>query len=153
MYVRSKTCPAGSCDVILCGFWFLHEPPVQGYGTDGPPALVQAAAGLLQGVTLHLSATGSIFIPKQDVAQTEHGRYSFRMLLDVLLQLLDRHMWGDTETGVTSVDTGATMCSTTAHSHAERRSPHQTNPPKVNVRLHAYLSTCCSASLLWISWW
>lgn len=78
----------------MCVFWFLPEPPVQSHGTDGPPALVQAAAGLLQGVALRLRATGSIFVSQQDIAQTENRRYAHRILLNVPLQLLDRHTDG-----------------------------------------------------------
>lgn len=85
---------------------FLPKPPVQSHGTDGPPALVQDAAGLLQGVTMHLSATSCVFIPKQDVTQIEHRRDALCVLLDVPLQLLDRH--GDRDRLHVSVeDTGA----------------------------------------------
>ena len=74
-----------------CMLQFLPEPPVQSHGTDGPPALVQAVAGLLQGIALRLSAAGSIFIAQQNIAQTEHRRDALRVLLDVPLQLLDGH--------------------------------------------------------------
>lgn len=73
----------------LCVLWFLPEPPLQSHGTDGPPPLVQAAAGLLQRVALRLDAARSIFVPQQNVTQTEHRRYALRVLLDVPLQLLD----------------------------------------------------------------
>lgn len=68
----------------------IPEPPVQSQGTDGPPPLLQAAAGLLQGPPLLLSSTRSIFITQQCLAQTEHRGNAFRLLLDVTLQLLDK---------------------------------------------------------------
>lgn len=69
----------------------LLESPVQSQSTDGSPALVQAAAGLLQGVALRLSPTSSIFVPQQNIAQTQHRRYALCVLLDISLQFLDGH--------------------------------------------------------------
>lgn len=71
--------------------WFPPEPPVQRQRTDGPPALIQAAAGLLHGVALQLGAAGRVLIAEQHVTQAEHRLYALRVLLDVPLQLLDRH--------------------------------------------------------------
>lgn len=85
---------------------FLPTPPVQSHGTDGPPALVQDAAGLLQGVALHLGTTSRVFIPKQDVTQIEHRRDALCVLLDVPLQLLDRHSDRD-RLHVSAEDAGA----------------------------------------------
>lgn len=71
--------------------WMLPELPVQRHGTYGPPALVQAAAGLQQRVPLCLSAARRVLVLQQDVAQTEDRRHPLRVLLDVPLQLLDGH--------------------------------------------------------------
>lgn len=70
---------------------FPPEPPVQRQSTDGPPALIQAAAGLLHRVALRLGAAGRVLIAEQHLAQAEHRLYAPRVLLDVSLQLLDRN--------------------------------------------------------------
>lgn len=51
---------------------FLPESTVQSQRTDGPPALVQAVAGFLQGVMLCPRSCGCIFVLLQQAAETEH---------------------------------------------------------------------------------
>lgn len=83
----------GNTNLLVVQPWtvFSPQPPVQSHGADRPPALVQAAAGFLQGVALRLTAASGIFIPQQNVTETEHRRYALCVLLDVPLQLLDTH--------------------------------------------------------------
>lgn len=84
----------------------LPELPVERHGADGPPPLVQAAAGLLQRVTLGLGEARRVLVLQQYVAQAEDGSHALRVLLDVPLQLLDGHAGGwtdgqmDTKTGL-----------------------------------------------------
>lgn len=102
------------------------EPPVQRQRTDGPPALIQAAAGLLHRVAPQLAATGRVLIAEQQVAQAEHRLHALRVLLDVPLQLL-----------TTRGRSGEPGSWGRGGKEEARRFP----------------LTCCSASLFWISWW
>ena len=73
--------------VLVCPS--LH-PPLHGHGTDVPPAAVQAAAGLLDGVALCVTPTG-VCIVEQHVTQGQHRRHPLCVLLNVPLQVLHTH--------------------------------------------------------------
>lgn len=66
----------------------ILESPLHGHGTDAPPAAVQAACGLLDGVALRIRGTG-ITVVQQNLTQVQHRRHTCAVLLDVSLQLLD----------------------------------------------------------------
>lgn len=63
------------------------EPPLHGHSADVPPAAVQAACGLLYGVTLRLCGAG-ITVVQQNLTQVQHRRHTCAVLLNVPLQIL-----------------------------------------------------------------
>lgn len=63
------------------------HPPLHGHGTYVPPASVQAAGGLLDGVIFRVAAA-SVCIVEQDVTKGQHRRHAIRVLLNVSLQIL-----------------------------------------------------------------
>jgi len=70
------------------------HPPLHGHGADVPPAPLQAAHGLHDGVVLSVVAVGvsvvavGVGVVQQDVAERQHGGHGLRVLLDVPLELL-----------------------------------------------------------------
>lgn len=72
---------------LNCTLSCSPHPPLHGHGTDVPPAAVQAASGLLDGVVLRVAAAG-VGIVEQDVTQRQHRRHALRVLLNVPLQIL-----------------------------------------------------------------
>ncbi len=73
---------------MWCGSWVILESPLHGHGTDAPPAAVQAACGLLDGVTLSIRST-RVTVVQQHLTQVQHRRHTCAVLLDVSLQLLN----------------------------------------------------------------
>ena len=65
----------------------LLEPAVHGQGADGPPAAVQAARGLLNGVALGVGGAG-VAVVEEDLTQVEYRRHARAVLLNVPLQFL-----------------------------------------------------------------
>lgn len=63
------------------------HPSLHRHGADVPPAAVQAAGGLLDGVALRVAAAG-VGIVEQDVTQRQHRGHALAVLLDVPLQIL-----------------------------------------------------------------
>lgn len=80
---------------LVCKFtytWTIThslEPPFHGYSTDVPPAPIQAACSLLDGLALRLCSTG-ITVMQQHLAQVQYGRHTCAVLLNVPLQILHR---------------------------------------------------------------
>lgn len=72
--------------VWTCGE--LLQPPLHRQGTDGPPAAVEAARRLLDGVALCVGGAGVAVVEKH-LAQVQHRRHSRTVLLDVPLELLE----------------------------------------------------------------
>lgn len=70
------------------GSQVILESPLHGHGTDAPPATVQAACGLLDGVTLGVRST-RVTVVQQNLTQVQHRRHTCTVLLDVSLQLLN----------------------------------------------------------------
>lgn len=70
----------------------IPQPPLLRHGADVSPALVQALCGLLDGVTLPITAAGILIVQKH-VTQGEHRCHFLGVLLDVTLQVLNMHTY------------------------------------------------------------
>lgn len=64
------------------------QSPLHRQGTYGPPAAVEAARRLLDGVALCVGGAG-ITVVEKHLAQVQHRRYSCAVHLNVPLELLE----------------------------------------------------------------
>ena len=75
--------------IELSGSAVVLQPSLHGHSADAPPAAVQGACGLLDGVTLSICGTG-IAVMQQYLTQVQHRSHTCAVLLYVPLQLLNR---------------------------------------------------------------
>lgn len=71
---------------VICLLCVL-ESSLHRHGTDGSPAAVQGACGLLDGFTLGVCCAG-VTVVKQNLTQVQHRCHTCAVLLDVSLKLL-----------------------------------------------------------------